>query len=125
MTSFDTKGMRNMKPQLCLGPVAFAASLMIFNSHALAAVDEEAANELLDSNDCFKCHDITKTKKGPPFKKIAAKFKGKDDAKQKMLDNVTKQPMVKLEDGTKEKHKRIDTKDPKELDNLFEFILSR
>jgi cytochrome c len=114
-----------MKTQLSLGSLLLAVSLTAFTSQAFAAVDEDAAMELLDSNDCLKCHDITKTKKGPPYKKIAAKYKGKADAKQKLLDNVTKQPMVKLEDGTKEKHKKIDTKDPKELDNLFEFILSR
>ncbi len=114
-----------MKTQLSLGSLLIAASLTVSTSVAFAAIDEDAANELLDGNDCSKCHDVVKTKKGPSFKKIAAKLKGKADAKQKMLDNVTKQPMVKLEDGTKEKHKKIDTKDPKELDNLFEYILSR
>ena len=114
-----------MKTQLSLGSLLIAVSLAAFTSQAFAAVDEDAANEVLDRNDCTKCHDVTKTKKGPAFKKIAAKFKGKADAKEKMLDNVTKQPMVKLDDGTKEKHKKIDTKDPKELDNLFEYILSR
>lgn len=114
-----------MKSLISLAGILAAASLLAGSPAAFAAVDEEAANETLDRNDCSKCHDVVKTKKGPSFKKIAAKFKGKDDAKQKMLDNVTKQPMVKLEDGTKEKHKRIDTKDPKELDNLFEYILSR
>jgi cytochrome c len=32
---------------------------------------------------------------------------------------------VKLEDGTEEEHKIIDTKDPKELKNLIEWILSQ
>jgi cytochrome c len=114
-----------MKTKLALASLLLAGSLFIPASPALAAIDEEAANELLDSNDCLKCHDVVKTKKGPSYKKIAAKYKGKPEAKQKLLDNVTKQPMVKLEDGTKEKHKKIDTKDPKELDNLFEYILSR
>ncbi|HEX8986351.1 MAG TPA: c-type cytochrome [Rhodocyclaceae bacterium] len=110
---------------LSLASLIAAVALLVGAPSAFAAVDEDAANETLDRNDCTKCHDVTKTKKGPSFKKIAAKFKGKADAKEKMLDNVTKQPMVKLEDGTKEKHKRIDTKDPKELDNLFDYILSR
>jgi len=114
-----------MKTQVTLGSLLIAARLSVCAVPAFAAVDADAAMELLDSNDCLKCHDVDKTKKGPAYKKIAAKYKGKADAKQKLLDNVTKQPMVKLEDGTKEKHKKIDTKDPKELDNLFEFILSR
>ena len=114
-----------MRMQLTLGSLLIAASLTVCSAQAFAAVDEEAAMDLLDSNDCLKCHDVVKTKRGPPYKKIAAKYKGKPEAKQKLLDNVTKQPMVTLEDGTKEKHKKIDTKDPKVLDNLFEFILSR
>jgi cytochrome c len=32
---------------------------------------------------------------------------------------------VKLEDGTEEEHKIIDTKDPKELSNLAQWILSQ
>ncbi len=114
-----------MKPITTAAALVATTFFLVGSAPVMAAVDEDAANEILDRNDCTKCHDVTKTKKGPAFKKIAAKFKGKADAKEKMLDNVTKQPMVKLEDGTKEKHKRIDTKDPKELDNLFEYILSR
>jgi len=103
----------------------FAAGVMSLSSVTFAQVDEEAAKETMTRNDCSKCHSVDKTKKGPALKKIAAKFKGKADAEQKLLDNVTKEPMVKLEDGTKEKHKRIDTDDPKELKNLFQYILSR
>lgn len=114
-----------MKTQLTLGSLLLAAGLATVSSTAFAAVDEEAAMALLKSNGCLKCHDISRTKKGPPYKKVAEKYKGKPDAKQKLLDNVTKEPMVELEDGSKEKHKVIDTKDPKQLDNLFEFILSR
>ena len=75
--------------------------------------------------ECTKCHDVKKTKKGPSYKKVAEKYKGKADAKDKLLFNVTKEPLVKLEDGTEQKHKVIDTTNKKELDNLFEFILSR
>ncbi len=41
-----------------------------------AAVDDEAAKAIGKRNDCFKCHAVDKTKKGPSYKKIAAKFKG-------------------------------------------------
>lgn len=88
-------------------------------------MDEEAAKAIGKRNDCFKCHAVDKTKKGPSYKKIAAKFKGKADAEDKIMKNLTTGPKVKLEDGTEEDHKIIDTKDPKELKNLIDWILSR
>ena len=92
---------------------------------AFAAVDEDAAKALAKRNDCFKCHAVDKTKKGPSYQKIAAKFKGKADAEEKIMKNITTGPKVKLEDGTEEDHKIIDTKDPKELKNLIDWIRSR
>ncbi|MCK9381684.1 MAG: c-type cytochrome [Sulfuritalea sp.] len=92
---------------------------------AQAAVDEDAAQSLAKKNDCFKCHAIDKTKKGPSYKKIAAKYQGKADGEEKVIKNITTGPKVKLEDGTEEEHKIIDTKDPKQLKNLSQWILSR
>ena len=90
-----------------------------------AAVDEDAAQALAKKNDCFKCHAVDKTKKGPSYKKIALKYKGKPEGEEKAIKNMTAGLKVKLEDGTEEDHKIIDTKDPKELKNLAQWILSR
>ncbi|MFA5187721.1 MAG: cytochrome C, partial [Patescibacteria group bacterium] len=38
---------------------------------------------------------------------------------------MTTGPKVKLEDGTEEDHKNIETRDPKELSNLAQWILSQ
>ncbi|MFZ2268742.1 MAG: c-type cytochrome [Azonexus sp.] len=87
--------------------------------------DEEAARALAKKNDCFKCHAVDKTKKGPSYKKIAAKYRGKEaEGEQKMLKNITTGPKVKLEDGSEEDHKIIDSKDQGELKNLIQWILS-
>ena len=89
------------------------------------ALDADAAQALAKKNDCFKCHAVDKTKKGPAYKKIAAKYKGKEaEGEQKMLKNITTGPKVKLEDGTEEDHKIIDTKDQAEMKNLIQWILS-
>jgi cytochrome c len=90
-----------------------------------ADVDAEAANALAKKNGCFKCHAIDKTKKGPSYQKVAAKYKGKADGEEKLIKNFTTAPKVKLEDGTEEEHKVIDTKDIKEQKNLAQWILSR
>ncbi|TRZ91227.1 MAG: cytochrome C [Rhodocyclaceae bacterium] len=104
---------------LLLGSIAAAVSLT-----ASAAIGVDAAQSLAKKNDCFKCHAIDKAKKGPSYKKIAAKYKGKADGEEKAIKNITTGPKVKLDDGTEEDHKIIDTKDPKELKNLAQWILS-
>lgn len=107
--------------------IVSAATLLAFASMAPAhaAVDAEAAQALFKSNDCTKCHAVDKTKKGPSLKKISAKFKGKADGQEKAIKNMTAGMKVKLEDGTEQDHKVIDTKDQKELKNLADWILSQ
>jgi cytochrome c len=112
--------------------ITFASTLFVFSTVVFvssttfaAGVDAAAANALAKSNGCFKCHAIDKTKKGPSYKKIAAKYKGKADGEEKLIKNFTTSPKVKLEDGTEEEHKAIDTKDMKELKNLAQWILSQ
>jgi cytochrome c len=107
-----------------LAPAPLLAALFL-STTASAAVDEDAAKALAKKNDCFKCHAVDKTKKGPSYKKIAEKFKGKADAEEKIIKNITTGPKVKLEDGTEEDHKIIDTKDKTEIKNLIDWILSR
>jgi cytochrome c len=92
---------------------------------SFAGVDAEAAQALAKKNDCMKCHAIDKEKKGPSFKKIAAKYKGKPDGEEKAIKNMTTGPKVKLDDGTEEEHKIIKTKDPAELKNIANWILSQ
>ena len=105
--------------------LAATAAIFMFSTAAGAAVDEEAAKALAKKNDCFKCHAIDKTKKGPAYKKIASKYKGKEaEGETKMIKNITTGPKVKLEDGTEEDHKIIDTKDQAEIKNLVHWILS-
>ncbi len=91
---------------------------------ARAEVDAEAAQALAKRNDCFKCHAIDKTKKGPPYKRIASRLKTKPDAVELIIEHITTGPMIQLADGSDEKHKIIDTRDPSDLKNLALWILS-
>ena len=109
-----------------LASTLFALSTVVFvSSSAVAGVDADAAKALAKRNNCFKCHALDKTKKGPSYKKIAAKYKGKAEGEEKLITNFTTGPKVKLEDGTEEEHKVIDTKDMKEMKNLANWILSQ
>ena len=104
--------------------VTLAVAAFSFSSGAFA-FDEEAAKKLAKRNDCTKCHAIDKDKKGPSYKKIAEKYKGKADAEEKATKNITTASKVKLTDGTEEEHKIIDTKDAKEIKNIVQWILAQ
>jgi cytochrome c len=93
-------------------------------SFAHAEVDVEAAKALAKANDCLKCHAATREKKGPSMQKIAEKYKGKADAQETLIKNMTEAHKVKLSDGTEEEHKVIDTKDPAQLKNIANWYLS-
>ncbi len=113
-----------MKTSIALAAVIAAA----FSVHvsAIAAADADAAEALIKKNNCTKCHSIDKAKKGPSFKKVAEKYKGKTaEGEDKIIKNITTAPKVKMDDGTEEEHKVIDTKDPKALKNMAEWILSQ
>ena len=104
--------------------IGCAVATLFFPSGAMA-LDEEAAKALAKKNDCTKCHAVDKDKKATSYKKIAAKFKGKADAEEKLVKSITSGPKVKLIDGTEEDHKMINTKDAKEIKNLVQWILSQ
>lgn len=88
------------------------------------AMDEAAAESLARKSGCFKCHAIEKKKDGPPYKEIAAKWKGKADAEQKLTTHVTTAPKVKIE-GKEEEHEQLKSKDPADVKNVVQWILSR
>ncbi|WP_394757563.1 c-type cytochrome [Rhodoferax sp.] len=92
---------------------------------AHAAVDTDAAQALFKKNSCTKCHSVDKVRKGPSLQKIAVKYKGKADGQEKIIKNITTGPKLKLEDGSEEEHKIIETKDTAELKNLADWILSQ
>lgn len=109
---------------LSLLGASMVLALASFGS-AHAALDDEDAAMLLKKNDCTKCHTVSKTKKGPSYKKIAAKYKGKPDGQEKAIKNMTTGSKVKLEDGSEEEHKVIEIKDPAVLKDLANWILAQ
>jgi cytochrome c len=105
-------------------PFAIAA-LTGLSTQAMAAVDADAAQALFKKNDCSKCHSVDKAKKGPSLKSVAAKYKGKADGQATVVKNISTGPKVKLDDGSQEDHKIVDTKDAAALKNLADWILAQ
>ena len=118
---------KSAKRMMCqsLAAVFAVAVLLAGAGTASAAMSDDDAKKLLKSNDCTKCHTIDKTKKGPPYKKVAEKYKGKPDAVEKLNHNLTDAPKVKLEDGTEEEHKVLKTDTPQQKADLINWILAR
>lgn len=102
-----------------------AAAALCFALPAAAQVDSETAEALFKENDCHKCHHATKAKKGPSLAKIAARYKEKKLDEKEAIKHMTAGKKVKLEDGTEEEHKVIETKDVKVQTNLAKWMLNR
>lgn len=105
--------------------VPFAIAALAGLATQTMAADADAAQALFKKNDCTKCHAPDKAKKGPSLKKIAANHKGKADGQDKVIKAMTTSPKVKLDDGSQEDHKAIDTKDAAAIKNLADWILSQ
>jgi cytochrome c len=105
--------------------IAFSTAVFISSQAVATPADADAATALAKRNGCFKCHAVDKAKKGPSYQKISAKYKGKPDGESQVIKNFTTGPKVKMDDGTEEEHKIIDTKNPKEIKNLANWILAQ
>jgi cytochrome c len=94
---------------------------------AAADVDVEGAKALARQNNCFKCHAAEKDKDGPSYKKVAEKYKGKDNAEARLIEHITSGEKAKFPDGHEEAHKIVQTSPPKDMaqiKNLVDWILS-
>lgn len=112
-----------MKSKLAISIGALFIGLGL--SAGAQALDADAIQAMLKKQDCTKCHALDKEKKGPSYKKVAAKYKGKADAEEKITKNLTTTPKVKLSDGTEEDHKKLETKDPKDMKAVIQWILAQ
>jgi cytochrome c len=105
-------------------PVALALGCLVGASASHAEVDEVAAQALLRSSQCLKCHSVDKKKDGPPFKQVAASYQGDPEAEDKLMHHLKDSPIIEI-DGYEEEHKPINSKDDAAILNVVRFILSR
>jgi cytochrome c len=98
-----------------------AASLSSFGA---AAADADAAQKLARQSNCFRCHAVDKKKDGPAWHDVAAEFKGKPDAEQRLITHITSGEKAKFPDGHEEDHPIVKSKDPAQVKNLIDWILS-
>lgn len=116
-----------LTPAKLIGAIAAGAIGLLALSlpaTSFAAVDAAAAETMVRQNGCFKCHAIDKKKDGPAYREVAAKYKGKPDAEQRLITHITSGEKAKFPDGHEEEHKIIKTKDMNEIKNVVNWILS-
>ena len=99
-------------------------ALVALGSAPAARADDAAVESLMKKSNCFKCHAVDKKKDGPPYKEVAAKYKGKPDAEEKLYIHLTTNPKVKV-DGKEESHDSLNTKDDAQIREVIKWILSR
>ena len=104
-------------------PLLIAAAFACATSFIAAAADD-AAEALVKKSGCLKCHSVDKKKDGPSFKEVAAKYKGKPDAEQKLFTHLTTNPKIKI-DGKEETHDSLKTKNDAEVKAVIGWILSK
>lgn len=92
---------------------------------AAMALDADAAQDLVKSNNCGKCHAPDKKKDGPSYKETAAKYKGKPEGEERIVKHLTTGEKAKFPDGHEEEHKRIKAKDVADVKNLAAWILAQ
>lgn len=109
-------------PPIILSATIFTMAGLCLSAPAFAQVDAEA---VFKENDCHKCHHATKAKKGPSLAKITAKYKEKKLDEKEAIKHMTAGKKVKLDDGTEEDHKVIDTKDVAVQTAVAKWMLTR
>jgi len=81
----------------------------------LALAGTASAQEALaKSSGCLNCHDISAKKIGPPFKEVAAKYKGKADAQAMLVAKIS----------SAKGHPEVKAKGD-DLDSLVKWVLSQ
>lgn len=72
------------------GHCLLAAAGLFVAGAANAALDNQAAEELMKKDGCSACHAIDKKVIGPAYQDVAAKYKGDPSAAAKLVDKIKK-----------------------------------
>jgi cytochrome c len=113
------------------GLIAVAVALLVSASvyaedMQTAKVDAVAAKKLARNDHCLRCHAVDRKKEGPSFQSIAYKYRGQDEAMDKLVKHITSgEDRVKLSDGHMETHKFDKTTDVDKIKNLVSWILAQ
>ena len=103
---------------------AFIGLLLVASGPIAVAADAGAAQSLAKKSGCLTCHSVDKTKTGPSYKSVAAKYKGDAGAEKKLMTFITTGPKMNV-GGSESEHPIAKSKDEKELKNLVDWVLAQ
>jgi cytochrome c len=92
---------------------------------ALPGVDVAAARSLAMRNNCLRCHGLSKHKEGPTYAEVAAEYRGKPGAEDRLYEHLTSGKGKVMPDGHVEHHKTISDRKPEEIRNLVRWVLAQ
>jgi cytochrome c len=78
---------------------------------------------MLRDNECLKCHSVTRDKIGPAWEDVAAKYRGRPDAEERLVKHLTTAPIIDL-DGNPETHRAITRMSEAQVRMLSRWLLS-
>ncbi|MEX8501422.1 MAG: c-type cytochrome [Leptothrix ochracea] len=106
--------------------VGVLGGMALLGSTSSWSLDASAAEALARRNNCFKCHSSSGSGEAPPFKVLAAKYKGKAEAPDHLLKHLKTAPKVKAKDSEdEEEHLIIKAKDDADISNLVAWVLAQ
>jgi len=125
-TFSETKQISNHSSASTLRAVLAATAILIATPSV--AFDADAARAVARRNFCFKCHGVAKNKDGPSYSKVAEKYRGKDNAEERVIEHLTSGETAKFPEGYEDAHKIIKTHPPNDMaqiKNLVQWILAQ
>ena len=103
--------------------IAALAAAALATAAPVLAADARAAEALMEKSNCFNCHSVERAKDGPAYREVAKKYRNNPEAPDKLYKHATTRPIVKV-DGKEEEHATLKSKNPAEIRNVIEWILS-
>ncbi len=110
---------------LLAGVTSGCAPVTVADEAALPGIDVASARSLAMRNNCLRCHGLSKHKEGPTYAEVAAEYRAKPDAENRLYDHLTSGRGKIMSDGHIEHHKTISARKPEEIRNLVRWILAQ
>lgn len=91
-------------------------------------ISADQAKLLIAKNGCNRCHLLDKDKNGPSFQKIAAFYRAKPEAKNRLMVHFTSGEKARFIDDHLESHVIVKTTpegDKAQIENLINWILAQ
>jgi cytochrome c len=113
-----------MASRALVAAAILAAAVMLPAGNACAEEDsagDEAMLELAWDSGCFNCHDVHERIRGPAWVEVARRYRGDDDAFERLVETVISGGSGNWGDDTMSPNRRVPEED---IRTLVEWLLA-